>query len=230
MRNIALRHFPGIDLVLLRIDRYGDVRHPTIGQRAPACQVRDVLDMIRSHDARVVHGDIHEDFIQLHVLLRIGMNEVVILKAGHGKNGLSVELRIIQAIQQMQTARSRRRETDAELPRVFRVSTSHERGGFLVAYLDESNLVRALSKRFHDSVDAVSGQTKYHIDSPVTNSINQNVRRRRFHCTIPLLIFGLVPRGFVYVNLLKSKEGRNGPLRTKAREVLCFHRPLAAGR
>jgi hypothetical protein len=148
-------------------------------------------DMVRTHDTRVVNGDVHEYLVEFHVLLRMGVNQVVILQARDGQNRLAVKLRVVQTVQQMQPARSGCCEANAELACVFRISACHEGGALFVADLNESNLVGSLAERFHDSVDAVARHAEHDVDAPIVNRIDQNVRCCSFHLRIPPLLLDL---------------------------------------
>jgi hypothetical protein len=71
----------------------------------------------------------------------------------------------------MDRSGSRRGETDAEPPGVLRASTRHERGGFLVPYLQKRNAVLAKAQCLHDAVDTVAGQAE---DNPAPQSISRS--------------------------------------------------------
>ena len=70
---------------LLHVQWECNVRHPAIRERGAACQVGNIFHMVRAHDARVVDANVHEDFVQFDVLLRVRVNEVMILKTGNIK-------------------------------------------------------------------------------------------------------------------------------------------------
>ena len=85
-----------------------------VGERRAARQLDDVLDMGRAHDARVVDGDVHEQLVELDVLLGEGVDQVVVLQPGDRQHRLAVELGVVEAVQQMDAAGARGREADAE--------------------------------------------------------------------------------------------------------------------
>src|SRR5439155_9612606 len=91
-------------------------------------------------------------------------------------HGLAVELGIVEAVQQVEPARSRGRQAYAEPARVLRITTGHERRRLLVADLDEADLVPALAQRLHDAVDAVAGQAEDDLDAPVQQGLDEHVR------------------------------------------------------
>src|SRR3546814_1534860 len=67
-----------------------------------------------SHDARVVHADVHEELVQLDILLGVGIKEVMELQAGDREHRNAVELRVVKAVEQMHAARTGRREARSE--------------------------------------------------------------------------------------------------------------------
>jgi hypothetical protein len=48
-----------------------------------------------SHDPRVVLRNVHEDLIQLHVLLREGVNQVVVMHTGDRENRLAISFGVV---------------------------------------------------------------------------------------------------------------------------------------
>jgi hypothetical protein len=99
------------------------------------------------------------------------------LVAGDGEDRLAIQLGVVEAVQQVEAARTRGGQADAELPRVLRVGARHEGGGLLVADLDEPDLLPPRAERLHDAVDAVAGQAENHFDAPVTEGLDQYVGR-----------------------------------------------------
>src|ERR1043165_2199493 len=67
-----------------------------------------------------------------------------------------IELRVVQAGQQMNRARTGRRDAAAHFARELRVCAGHERGHLLVAYLHEIDGVTRAIERAEDPVDAVA--------------------------------------------------------------------------
>src|SRR3546814_6717809 len=90
-----------------------------------------------SHDARVVHADVHEELVQLDILLGVGIKEVMELQAGDREHRNAVELRVVKAVEQMHAARTGRREATAELARPFCIAASHESRGLLMPRSEE---------------------------------------------------------------------------------------------
>src|SRR5688572_27493425 len=75
----------------------------------------------------------------------------------------------------MQAARPGRRKTDPKLPRELCVAASHERCGFLMSNLNETNLFLTLSERLHDSVDAITRHPEDDVDPPFRQDVNENI-------------------------------------------------------
>ena len=89
------------------------MRHAAIGDRRAASKLGHVLDMRRPHDARIVDADIHEELVQLHVLLGVGVEKIVELKSGNRDHRSAVELGVVKAVQQVDAARTRGGEAAA---------------------------------------------------------------------------------------------------------------------
>ena len=75
-----------------------------VGERRPAREVGDVLDVRGAHDALAVLRDVHEQPVEGHVLLGVGADEVVIRHAGDGKDRLAVEGRVVEPVQEVNPA------------------------------------------------------------------------------------------------------------------------------
>jgi hypothetical protein len=148
---------------------------------------------------RLVNADILKKLVELHILLRESMQKVVKLQARYREHRLSIELGIVEAIEQMNAAWSGRREAHAELSGPFGVSAGHERGRLFMADLDKADAVLALAKCLDNSVDPVAGYPKDHLDSPIDECLDQDISRRTSHA-------GLL----VFVNHATAAAGRMG--------------------
>src|SRR5262249_41603715 len=120
-----------------------------------------------------------------HVLLGVGIHKVVELQPGDGEHGHAIELGIVEAVEQVNAARSRGRQAAAEPPRPFRVAAGHEGGRLLVAGLDEADLVLALAQGLHDSVDAVPRQPEDDLHAPLDQAVDQDICCRFGHVSAP---------------------------------------------
>ena len=103
----------GLERERLDVDGHRDVGNPATAHGSAAGKLDDILDMRRSHDARVVDADIHEQLVELHILLGVGGHEVVILQAGNGEHRCAVELGVVEPVQQMDAARTRGGQADS---------------------------------------------------------------------------------------------------------------------
>src|SRR5712671_493054 len=91
----------------------------------------------------------------------------------------------------MNSPRPRSRQTDAEFAGVFRVAARHESRGLLVAHLDEANAILPRAERLHDAVNAVAGQAKDYLHSPIHQGLDQNIRSSLCH----IISFCVRPHG-----------------------------------
>ena len=75
-----------------RLDVDGDhhVRRLAVGERGPARHFNDILDMRGAHDARRIGRRVHEQFVELDILLGQRFEQVVMLCAGDREDRLTV--------------------------------------------------------------------------------------------------------------------------------------------
>ena len=106
MRHVARRPHVLRNRLVLDVDRHRDMRHAAIGQRGPAGERYDIGRVGSAHDASVVDGDVHVELVQLDVLLRIGLEQIVELQAGDREHRRLIELRVIEPVQEVNAARS----------------------------------------------------------------------------------------------------------------------------
>ncbi len=64
--------------------------HAAVGKRRAAGQVGNILHVSRPHHPGVVDGNVSEHAIEVHVLLSVGINEVVKVVSGYGENRLAI--------------------------------------------------------------------------------------------------------------------------------------------
>ena len=108
MRDVAAGSLLLLDFLFLKVHRKGDVSNAAIGKGRSARQVGNVLHVGGAHDALVEDGDIHEEFVERHILLGERADQIVKLQSGDRQHGLAVELGVVQTIQQMNAARARK--------------------------------------------------------------------------------------------------------------------------
>ena len=143
--------------------------------------VRHVIDVVRSHHARIVNRYIHEHAVEVDVLLPLRVDQIMIVMARNGQHRLPIHFGIIQAIEQMNAARTGSAQTNTQLARVFGVAAGHEGGGLFMADLDKANLLLVLPQRFHDAIDAIAGQAENDFHAPVDKSFSEKICRRGSH-------------------------------------------------
>ena len=175
VRHVARRSHVLRDRLVLHVDRHGDMRHAAIGERSPAGERHDIGRMGRAHDARVVDGDVHVKLVELHVLLREGVEKVVELEAGDGEHRRLIEFGVIESVQEMDAARPGSRDADPEPPGPFRIGACCEGGSLLMADLNEADFVFPPTKRFDQSVNAIARNSEYCVHSPVDQSVDEHV-------------------------------------------------------
>ena len=146
-------------------------------------------------------------------------DQVVVGHAGDREHGLPVQLRVVEAVEQMEAAGPGRREADAEPAGELRIAARHEGGRLFVAHLDEADRVLALAQRLHDAVDAVAGQAEDGIHAPVLQHVDQNVGGCLSHGIARSAKQVEVPRAALAV-----------PLLSRAPPMRWIKRPRAHGR
>ena len=151
------------------------MRDAALRERRAAAGVDDRLHVARAHDLLVVDRDVFEERQQVDFLLVLRAEKIVIRLTGDREHRRAIHLGVVQSVEEMDRARTRRRETDAKLPRVFCVAARHERRGFFVADLDERQTILPLTQRLHDSVDAVAGQSEDDAHTPVNQTIREHI-------------------------------------------------------
>src|SRR5438067_8955472 len=117
VRDIAvapLLHFFG-----LKIDGHRNVSDAAIGECGTDREVHYVLHMFWSHDTRIVFRHIDEEVVEFDVLLCERTDEIVILHARDREDRHVVELRIVEAIEQMDRAGPRGGDANSELAGIF---------------------------------------------------------------------------------------------------------------
>ena len=132
--------------------------------------------MLRAHDAAVVDADVHEQFVELDVLLRERVQEIVELQPGDGENRLLVQVRVVQPVQQVNAAGPRGGDADAEPARPFRIGAGGESGRLFVADLDKADIVLAAAQRLDNAVDPVARNAEHDSHTPVDQCVDQDIR------------------------------------------------------
>ena len=114
-----------------------------------------------------------EQRLEVDLLLVVGAERHPLLLADDRDDGRVVELRVVEAVQQVDRARPGGRHADADLAGELRVAARHERGHLLVARLDELGIAVGAVERAEEAVDAVARDSRRCGGRPT------RVRRRR---------------------------------------------------
>jgi hypothetical protein len=181
VRNVARRALGRLDRHRLQIDRHCDMRHAAIAERAAARELGHVLNVARAHDAVVIDARIRKQLVELDILLRIGADQIVVLKTGDGEHRLTVELRVVEPVEQVDAAGPGGRQADAEAAGPLGVAAGHEGGGLFVTHLHEADRIEMGAQRLHDAVDAVARQPEHDLDTPVDQGVHEHVRGSSRH-------------------------------------------------
>ena len=179
--HVAHRAFGIFQRLFLHVRGNGDVRDGVLRAGDATGQRHRVLDVRRAHDARAVGRDVGEQLRQVDVLLREGVDEIVVRQPRDRDHGGLVELGVVQAVEQVHAAGTGGREAAADAPGPLGVRAGHERGGFLVAHLDETDLTVALADGLHDAVDAITRQAKDGVHAPGHEAVDQYVGAVALH-------------------------------------------------
>src|SRR5262245_25350893 len=92
-----------------------------------------------------------------------------------------VHFRVVKAVEQMDRARSRRGDANADLPRELRVRAGHEGRHLFVPRLDELHAILRAIERAENAVDAITGISVQAPDPPVRESFEKKIRNGLSH-------------------------------------------------
>jgi hypothetical protein len=165
----------------LHIDGHGHMRHTMPARSGSAGELHHVFHMRRPHNAGVVDTNIHEQLVELDVLLGVGVHKVVILQASDGEHGRAVELGVVEPVQQMNATWTRGGEVNAQSPGELGIAAGHQSRRLLMTYLHEADTVLALSQRLHDAVDAIARQPEDDVDTPFQEAFHHAISSSRSH-------------------------------------------------
>ena len=112
--DVLRRRLVVVDRLLLQVDRAGDVRDAAQRQRRAAAGVDQRADVPGAEDLLVVDGDVLEERQQVDFLLVARADQVVVGLAGDREHRRAVHLGVVEAVEQVDRARARGGEADAE--------------------------------------------------------------------------------------------------------------------
>ena len=159
------------------------------------------MRIARSIRCRICAGSVHistnsrdvlVERLQVDLLLVVRAERRALLLADDREHRHVVELRVVEAVQQVHGARAGRRHADADLVGAgeLRVAARHERGHLLVARLDELGpalLLRAV-ERAEEGVDPVARVAVDALDPPLAQALQDVVGDELGHRDPPVYI------------------------------------------
>ena len=184
LRDVGAGSLLVVTCPVLDVLRDRDVRDGATGSAVLIASSTTLYNVRRSHHALVVGGDVHEQLVEIDVLLIMRADQIVERVPRDRQHGLAVALRVVETVQAVDASRSGCREAHAQPTGVFRVSARRERGGFLVSHLDEADLVLMTAERFEDPVYAVAGNPKM---TSTPQSIKRSTNRSATVFAMPFL-------------------------------------------
>ncbi len=153
-----------------------DVRDTAPGVGRPDRVVHHGRQLRRVVDHLVVLGDVGVELVQVDLLLVPGAQHRGLLHAGDGEHRHVVELGVVEAVQQVDTARPGRRQAHADLAGRLGVRGRHERRRFLVVHQHEPDPVLVPAQALHEPVDAISRQAEHGVHAPVRQALDECLR------------------------------------------------------
>jgi hypothetical protein len=132
----------------------------------------------RGRHVHVLVCDVLEEREKVDFLLVVAAHRRAFLLADDRDDRLVVHLRVVQSVQKMDRAGTRRRQTHADFACEFCVSARHESGELFVARLDELDAVLRAPERAHDAVDAVAGITVDALHAPFAETLKKKIAYR----------------------------------------------------
>src|SRR5262245_29335509 len=104
VRRISFR--PIIRFLFLEIYREINVCDPTVAERLTAGEIRHVLYMGDSHHPGAIERNVRKDAIEVDILLRVSVDEIVEMMPGQSQHRLAVQLRVVEPIEQVDPTRA----------------------------------------------------------------------------------------------------------------------------
>ncbi len=142
-------------------------------------------DGVVEHERELLGRGEGLDVLPAHVLEQGGQVDLLQVAAAQGggdhlpddrDHRLAVELRVVEAVEEVDRARALGRQAHADLARVLGVAGRHERRHLLVPRRDELDPVRGPVERREDRVDPVPGVAEDAGHTPVGEPSHQSVR------------------------------------------------------
>src|SRR5665213_12381 len=175
-RPVLVAHLP-----FLNVLGDGDVNDRASRQRRLDRLVHHVVHVRRSHDALIERRDVHEQLVEVDVLLVVHAYQIVKRVARNGEHRLAIALGIVESVEQMDAARPGRRETYTQSARVLGIAACSERSRLLVSHLNERDLLLPGAQRLEDAVDPVTGKSENRVNAPCDEPFDEEIGDRVCH-------------------------------------------------
>src|SRR4051812_35114815 len=110
----------------LKVDGKIQMRNATPAQGGATREMCDIRNVLRSHHTCRIERHVHKNTIEVDILLRVRIDQVVEMVSGYRQDRLAIEFGIVKAVQKMYSAGTGSRETNPKLAGVFGVPARHE--------------------------------------------------------------------------------------------------------
>ena len=142
------------------------MRYSPLRERSLYCFVDYVYYVSGPHHSLVERSYVHEDLVEIHILLVMGADQIVERMPGNRQNRLPITLGIVQTVEQMNPTRSGCCDTHSQAACKFRIPASSERCGLFVSNLNETKLIFVRAESPENSVHAIAGEAENDLDAP----------------------------------------------------------------
>ena len=144
--------------------------------------VHQVPGLRRLHAGVHEHRHVLEERLEVHLLLVVSPERHPLLLPHDGEHRLMVQLGVVEPVQEVDGAGSRRRDADTDGVRELGVPAGHERGHLLVAGLDElGTLGLGAIERSEEAVDAVSRVPEDALHAPGAETLQDEITDELAH-------------------------------------------------
>jgi hypothetical protein len=150
-----------------------------VGQGGLERPVDDVTRLGRVHHDLAELGHVGEQLAQVDFLLVQRAQRDPLLLADYRDHRLVIQFRVVQAVEQVDRTRARRRHAAPHLTGELRVRARHERAHLLVPWLDELRVAPCPAEGAEHPVDPVARVPEDPVDSPFAEPLQYEVRSLR---------------------------------------------------
>ena len=195
------------------------MRNTSAGQRGADGDVDEGGDGHGDVDHLVVDAEVHEHFVQVHLLLVFRPQLRRRLDPGDGQHGDVVQLGVVQAIDQVEPSRARGCKAYPQPAGRLAVAGRHEGRRLFVVNQEEPDAVLVAAKALHDPVDAIAGKSEDCVDAPVDEALDEELRGDLLHGANTFLrgTRGEGPETDLLVRSFQEHRRANGRSRSRRR-------------